>query len=225
MLKAKALVMAMALPLTLFLTLLAQPQLACADEITFSFIAASNSVTVKAASSGLTLGPALNVLVSDATTGASFPLAGVFNSETGTASSFTVTPTLLVAVYNGSGPDSVLIKDSMGNVLVSGETDDHATFISGLSNGAGAFLAKFSVDSVSPAVLALFGLGPAFEPEGSVSVTSAHGNLVGGTLESVIGGGTVTVTTPAVSVVPEPASLGLIGLGLMGIAYWRGKIK
>jgi hypothetical protein len=189
---------------------------AFADEITFSFIASSGKTSLIADTGGVVLGPSLNVLVSDATTGASFPLVGVFTSNTGAASTFTVSPTIVVATYNGSGPNSVLIKDSMGNALVSGITEDRAAFISGFPNGAGAFLSKFEVTDVAPSVLALFGLGPSFSPEGSVSVTAARGNLVGGTLEATIGGGTVTITTPFAAV-PESStsSLGVIGLGLV----------
>jgi hypothetical protein len=183
---------------------------AFADEITFSFIASSGKTSLIADTGGVVLGPSLNVLVSDATTGASFPLVGVFTSNTGAASTFTVSPTIVVATYNGSGPNSVLIKDSMGNALVSGITEDRAAFISGFPNGAGAFLSKFEVTDVAPSVLALF------SPEGSVSVTAARGNLVGGTLEATIGGGTVTITTPFAAV-PESStsSLGVIGLGLV----------
>lgn len=184
-----------------------------ADEITFSFIAASGSVSLQASASGITLGPSLNVLVSDATTGASFPLPGAFTSSTGVASAFVVTSGLVLATYDAGGSNSVLILDSMGNVLVSGTTQDHAAFVSGFPDGAGAFLSKFEVSSVSPSVLALFGLGPKFADEGSVSVSAANGNFKSETLDAVIGGGTVTITTaPAV---PEPQTFGLLAIGLV----------
>jgi hypothetical protein len=75
-------------------------------------------------------------------------------------------------------------------------------------------------------VLALFGLGPGFDPRGSVSITSGGGNLVSmNNLTATVGGGTVTIES---TVIPEPSTLGLAGLGssIVGLAVFsRHKLR
>lgn len=195
--------------------------LASADEITFSFIIGAPG-SLQATAAGLAAGPSTNVLVSDSTTGQSFSLAGTFNMFTGPATDFTVFPTFLVATFGAAGADSVLITDPMGNPLVSGSIGDNATFFTAIPDGAGSFLGGFDVSTVSPAVLALFGLGPDFLPSGSVAATFAHDNFdpVTQTITGQLGGGTVTVTTP-VPAVPEPVGLGVGGIAVAALGLRR----
>jgi hypothetical protein len=191
---------------------------AFADEITFSFInGAPGSLTASAA--GLTAGVAMNIVVSDATTGAEFPLLGTFTASTGPSSSFTVTPPLVQAEYTAGGLKSVLIVDQFNNLLVAGRMDDHGAFLTGFPDGRGAFLGAFDVSFVSPAVLGLFGLGPQVLPTGSVSATFANDNFDGTTVTGELGGGTVTVETP----VAEGSTwmLMLTGVTLAGVARTR----
>jgi hypothetical protein len=187
---------------------------AFADEITFSFIlGVPGSLT--ASSAGLSAGIAENVLVSDATTGKEFTLLGTFSAHTGASTAFGVTsPGIVRADYLGDGFNSVLITDSFGATLVSGRMDDHGRFLSGFPDGRGAFAGAFDVTFVSPAVLALFGLGPEVLPTGSVSATFAMDNFDGTTVTGQLGGGTVTVETT-----PEPATwtMALMGIGIAGI--------
>lgn len=199
---------------------------AAADQITFSFIGSSASQTLDAGLGSFTAGPALNVLVTDVTTGVTINLPGIFTTSTGIANSFTVltSPNLVLANYSAGGSSSVLITSPDGKTdYVAGVNQDHGTFISGYPNGTGAFLNNFDVTAVDPAVLAMFGLGPGFDAQGSVSITSGGGNLLGpDNLGATVGGGSVTVqTTPVV----EPARQGLVVLGGLGIAaIFRRKI-
>jgi hypothetical protein len=188
---------------------------AVADEITFSFILGVPG-SLNASAAGLSAGIAENVLVSDATTGQEFTLLGVFTANTGRAFTFVGGGGLVQADYRGSGANSVLITDPMGNQLVAGMMDDHGRFISNYPDGRGAFAGKFDVSFVSPEVLALFGLGPAVLPTGAVSATFAMDEFDGRTVVGQLGGGTVTVET-----VPEVATwmMGFTALGLAGV--WR----
>lgn len=191
---------------------------AVADQVTFSFVIGAPG-TVTATPGGFTSGPSMNVLVSDSTTGASFSLDGTFTGSAGASTAFNAFPAFVIATYAGAGANSVLIVDSMGHPLVAGAMNDNATFFTAIPDGAGSFIGSFTPSFVSPAVLALFGLGPAFNPNGSVSETFAHDNFdpTTETVSGQIGGGTVTVTTPTPAI-PEPSGLGLAGMGLLGAA-------
>lgn len=191
---------------------------AIADQVTFSFIGMSSAQNLSASLAGFTAGTALNVLITDATTGVSLNLPGIFTTSTGKANSYTVltTPNLVLASYGVGVADSVLITSPDGKtVYVAGINQDRGRFVSAYPGGTGAFLSDFTVTAVNPAVLAMFGLGPGFDPRGSVSITSGGGHLAGvDDLTATVGGGTVTIATT----VPEPASLGLLGGGLLVLA-------
>jgi len=197
-----------------------------ADQITFSFIGNNSATNLNAGLANFTAGPSLNVLVTDATSGASIALPGVFTTSTGVANSYSVltSPNLVIASYAAGRPESVLITDPTGTIdYVAGINLDRASFISAYPNGTGAFLNDFEVTAVDPAVLAMFGLGPKFDPRGSVSITSGTGNLVStDNLTATVGGGTVTIQSA--SAVPEPFSMALLGGGIIvaGFTLRRG---
>ena len=192
---------------------------AVADQINFNFTIGPPS-SVVATLGGLTSGPSMLTSISDTTTSTNIPTPGTYvNGNTGPATSFVPIgspPTLLLATFSGLGGNSVLVEDSMGNVLVSGSMQDNATLLSTFPIGTGSFLGTFDVSFVSPAALALFGLGPSFQPVGSVAFTFAGATFDGTTLTGLIGGGSVTIQTPTAT--PEPAGLGIVGMGLVLIA-------
>jgi hypothetical protein len=197
---------------------------AAAEDITFSF-ALGSAGSVNADLSGVAAGPAVNVSVSDPTTGMTFPLDGSFTSETGAAGAFLVlkSAAIVLVMYDGAGGVSVLIVDADDNPLVAGEMQGRTSFLSLYPAGAGAMLGVFDATYVSPAVLAMFGLGPEFGPDGPVLLTFGNANVVGvDHLEASVGGGTVTTN----SVVPKPTALflagtGLLVLGLLGLRMKR----
>ena len=78
---------------------------AFADSITFSFFGGKSTPSVKINTSGVSLGPATLLAVSDVSTGSSvFFLPGRANISKGTASSYTAAGKVLVAQFNpGSG--------------------------------------------------------------------------------------------------------------------------
>lgn len=65
------------------------------------------------------------------------------------------------------------------DVLMVRVTRDRARVLSTYPVGSGAMLSDVGVTFVSPAVLAVFDLGPAFSPDGSESLTFGDANLVG----------------------------------------------
>ena len=198
----------------LLLTIASFGVLALADEVTFNYaIAPPGSVLADA--NGFIAGPSATMSVSDNRTKTTFPIVGGnFSTTAGPASSFVIIPTFVAATFAGSGANSVIITDMMGNPLVVGMTQDGAHFVTNIPDGTGTYASTFTVTFVAPSILSLFGLGPNFLPDGSVSLTSAHANLSGmGDVVAEIGGGTVTVQTP--SVVPEPWGLGIVGICIL----------
>ena len=186
---------------------------AYADEITFSYVVGAPG-TLTASRAGYSSGPSASILVTDVTTNVSFTLNGTFNNTAGPATSFIVSPGTIAASFAAGGAGSVSIVSPSMSPLVTGVTIDGSSLLSQIPDGAGAFLGTFDVAFVDPAVLALFHLGPAFDPVGSVSTTFAHDNFdtMTGIVTGQLGGGTVTITTPT-PVIPEPGTLGLAGLG------------
>jgi PEP-CTERM motif len=195
---------------------------AVADQINFNFtIGAPNSVTATMAA-GLTSGPSMLTSISDTTTNTNIfcsttPVCNggnYINGNTGPAVNLAQFGSLVIGAFTAAGANSVLVEDSIGNVLVAGSMQDGGSLLSTVPNGTGSFLATFNVTFVSPAALALFGLGPGFLPDGSVALTIGNANFNGTTFTGAIGGGSVTIQTAAV---PEPASLGLVGMGLLTV--------
>ena len=191
---------------------------AVADTITFTFVSGTSSPPSVTASStaGLMSGPAALLLINDTTQNKMFSFSGTYvNGNTGPATSLMQFGPLIIGSFTAGGTNSVLLKDSMGNVVVSGDVEDGSSLLAS-AGSTGSFLTAFHVTSVSPAALALFGLGPAFSPEGSVSFNTGDSVLTGGTFTAQLQGGVVTIHTPVV--IPEPASLGLLGMGILTVA-------
>jgi len=190
---------------------------AVADQINFNFTTgAANSVT--ATSAGLNSGPSPLTNISDTTTMTIIPFTGNYiNGNTGSAVSLVQFGSIVLATFNGAGANSVLVEDSMGNVLVAGDMEDNASLLSTVPAGTGSFLGTFHVTFVDPTILALFGTGPNFAPDGSVAFTVGNANFDGTTYTGALGGGSVTIQT-VTSTVPEPMGLGLFGLGFLTVA-------
>jgi len=185
---------------------------AVADQINFNFTTVGSVTATMAA--GLTSGPSPLTDISNSTTGAIVPFTGNYvNGNTGPAINLAEFGTIIIGTFTAAGANSVLVVDSLNNVLVAGSMQDGGSLLA-TANGPGSFLATFHVTFVDPTALALFGLGPGFLPDGSVSFTMGNSKFDGTTFNAIIGGGAVTIQTPAV---PEPASLGLVGMGLLTV--------
>jgi hypothetical protein len=184
---------------------------AIGDQLTFSFIEL-NAPVVNLTSSlaGVTAGPALNIVVSDTLHHEQFPLSGFFNASTGAATSITSDATVYEGEYSSGGSVSIA---GGGITFVAGSPlFDHAHLISHRAEDEGAFAGEFHVTTVDPSVFALFGLPDKWNPDGSISVTFGHSTVTGNNLSGVIGGGTVTIETPAP--VPEPSTLLMLLCGV-----------
>lgn len=203
----------------LLLALLALASAVMADEITFTFVNFSQS-TFSASSSELQFANAINVLVTNNSNGKSLMLTAVDSGNTGEATDFTGGPPL-TADYNGSGTNSALIT-SNGHTFLSGEMADSGRLEAEWPNRAGAFLSRFHVSFIDPAILTELDAGNRVEPEGSVSLTLAETQFNGTTLTATLGGGEYTITTT--SIIPEPASLLCFGTGLGLMTLWARKL-
>jgi len=206
------------LVVTVFALLLVAPVFA--DQINFNFTLGSpTSVTATAA--GLMSGPSVLTSVSDTTTNVIVPFPGTYvNGNTGTAAALNQFGNIVLGTFNGSGPNSVLVVDALNNVLVAGSMEDNASLLSTVPAGTGSFLGTFHVTFVDPAVLALFGVGPSYAPDGSVAFTIGAANFDGTTYTGAIGGGAVTIQSN--TTVPEPMGLGILGMGVLTVSgLWR----
>lgn len=182
---------------------------ALADEVTFTAVNFANS-TFSASSSSLMFGNAVNVLVTDNTTGKSVMLLSIQSGNTGASTDFTAGPPL-IADYMGSGAQSVLIASS-GHTYLTGDMADSGRLEAEWPDRAGAFLSRFHVDFVDPAVLKELGTGPRWAPEGSVSLTFAQTAFDGTTLDATLGGSQITIETEGI--IPEPGCLWLMATGM-----------
>jgi hypothetical protein len=194
---------------------------AVADQINFNFTVGSPTSVTATSAGGLSSGPSTLTSISDSTTSVIIPTAGTYvNGNTGPAVSLMQFGTVVLGTFMGAGPNSVLVVDSSNNVLVAGSMNDSASLLSTVPAGTGSFLGTFHVTFVSPAALALFGVGPGFSPNGSVALTIGNASFNGTTYKGAIGGGSVTIQSTAA--VPEPMGLGILGIGLLTIGgLWR----
>ena len=204
--------------------LLLAPVFALGDQITFSFVAGQGNAPDLMASDagGMVSGPADNIAVSDTTLGLHLALPGIFTSSAGPGSSFAIGPSFVIATFTAGGSDSVLIVDPVtGGVLVAGTMQDNGALLAQYPGGTGSYLGTFTVTEVDPAVLAMFGLS-GFNPNGSVAFTFGQDQTKSGTLDAVVGGGTVTIVG---TLAPEPASLMLAGTGLLALCLGVFRMK
>lgn len=188
---------------------------AWADEITFTAINFSHS-TFSATAGELQFGNAINIAVTDNSTGKSIMLLGpVQSGSTGAATDFVPGPPL-VADYSAGGADSVLV-ESPGHTFLSGVMNDSGRLEADYPDKAGAFLSRFRVTSLDPAILADLGVKGTVRPEGSVSLTLGQTSFDGTTLDATLGGSQITIETQAP--VAEVSTMFLFATGVL-LTFW-----
>ena len=167
---------------------------------------------ISISNSGFVAGPGINISVTDNSTGKSFQVPGIFNMNTGRASTFLVSSSVLAAQFLGD-PGTMAIVDPITLLpLISGFMEDGSTAIAHFPGGTGSFKGLFEIDKVDPAVLGLFGL-TSFDPNGSVSLTYGQDVFDDGVLRAAVGGGSATFDASGPTPTPEASTLllGLIG--------------
>jgi len=195
---------------------------AVADQINFN-LSFGGPASLIANPSGLFSGPAPLTDITDATTLTTVPFSGNLVSANAGPGPIVPIGTSIFVFFTAGG--TVLVEDSASNPLLIGTMRDSATLIQNIppAPATGSLNGTFDVSFVSPTVLALFGQ-TSYSPIGSIALTDGTATFdpVTSTITAVIGGGAVTIET---SVVPEPATLGLVGLGLLtvGATLRRGK--
>jgi hypothetical protein len=208
------------LALGCFALLVSVSGVANADAIAFTFIGTKSTAPVIINSSGLTLGPALLLSISDSKTNNIFLVPGQVSISTGAASTYNAAAGLLSALFNSGGGVEVQVLSgscvggSMPGVCLEGSNNANGTYAA-FQNSTGSFQALFQVDYVSPFVTSLFGEPNAWLPSGSDSLTTGHNSFSSGgkTDKATLSSGSITFQT-----VPEPGTLALLGSGVLGLA-------
>jgi hypothetical protein len=207
--------------------LTALSSVALADAITFSFVTSNQSVAINA--SGVSVGPALVLLVSDSNLGEVFNLVGTARISTGPASSYVASGGNLTAQYlPGAGIEvevdsAVCAGGAHPGVCLQGIQNSNGQYTATF-RGTGSFQALYSVAYVSPYIPALFGDAQGWQATRSDSLTTSLNIFrnAGTTDLAKLGGGSITYQTP----VPEPGTLALVGSGIIGVAgILRRRIK
>lgn len=195
--------------------------MAQADAITFGFVGTSSTPAVSINASGVTLGPATLLSLTDTNTNNIHLLPGTVFISTGSASSFVASGGILSAQFNaGSGVEvevdsASCVGGSMPGVCIQGSQNSNGAYV-GFLNSTGSFQALFHVDYVSPYVTSLFSQPNQWLQPGSDSFTTSHNSFANGgrTDTTSLGQGGITFQTP----VPEPGTLAMIGSGMIGLA-------
>ena len=185
-----------------------------ADAISFSFIYDTNGGGFTANNvTGFSVGPGVVINVSDDTTHQNITLSGLASVVSGPTTSWAVFSGILAADFGPGG--SVSVTDPIFTPWVTGTTTA-SDYLARLANGTGSGDGSFNVSYVDPAILALFHLGPAFQPTGAFSFNTSHNAMSGGTDTATLAGGIVTIYTPTTT--PEPGTLVLLGTSVLGLA-------
>jgi len=148
-----------------------------------------------------------------------FPSGGSLSISTGPVSSPPIiTPTLALFTFSAGGINSVVVEDSSSHILLQGTVDDQSSYFSRLPDKQGSFLSTFTVTFVDPALLMMLGTGPGFQPSGSLSTTFLGDSCDATTMtcSGQLSTAGISIQTP--TVIPEPAGLGVLGMGLLVVA-------